>query len=242
LNGDSRARLCRLADLRLLQLADSALPIGSLAHSLGLETLVAHRMLTTRNLTDFLRGYLEEAGTLEAVFCRQAFRMAGPAQARFPAAMWTELNQRLSAWKPAREARTASITLGQNFVACVLALENIPVIREALDVSRSLSTSMLEIHHSTAFGLVCGALNFDEAQSIAAYLHQQLASLVSACQRLLPLGQTAAAKIMWDLKPTILEAPYRSLSYGPDDAYCFTPLLDWAAMEHAALSTRLFVS
>jgi urease accessory protein UreF len=29
---------------------------------------------------------------------------------------------------------------------------------------------------------------------------------------------------------------------GEDYPGCFMPLLDWAAMEHAALSTRLFIS
>jgi urease accessory protein len=47
-----------LADLRLLHLADSALPIGALAHSFGLESLTSCEMLTTLDLADFLQTYL----------------------------------------------------------------------------------------------------------------------------------------------------------------------------------------
>ena len=47
-----------LAYLRLLHLADSAVPIGSLAHSFGLETLVSTEMLAAGDLPNFLHGYL----------------------------------------------------------------------------------------------------------------------------------------------------------------------------------------
>src|SRR5271154_2125303 len=91
-----------LAFLRLLQLADSALPIGTLAHSFGLESLVSAEILTAGKLPDFLRGYLQEAGMLEAVACREAFQLARPRSERFPAARWIEINDSLSALNPAR--------------------------------------------------------------------------------------------------------------------------------------------
>ena len=228
-----------LSEVRLLQLSDSALPIGSLAHSFGLETLVDRGLLSVPNIPAFFRAYLEETGTLEAVFCREAFRLGRAVDAGFPTDEWAALNQRLSAMKPAREAREASVTLGRNFLACVLAMEDVKAAREAVAASKSIST---EIHHSTAFGLVCGALGFEEDKSVAAFLHQQIASLISACQRLLPLGQSAAARILWGLKAPILQAAERSAHCDASSARCFTPLLDWGAMEHPALSTRLFIS
>jgi urease accessory protein len=230
-----------LSALRLLQLSDSALAIGSLAHSFGLEALVDRGLLKIRDLAEFFHGYLEEAGTLEAVFCRNAFRLAREAGEKFPLDVWIALNRRLSALRPAREARIASVTLGQNLLSCVLAVEDVAMARWALEASKSVA-ALPEIHHSTAFGLVCGAMGFDEDSTIAAYLHQQIANLVSVCQRLLPLGQTAAARMLWDLKPSILQSAERSLRCDENSACCFAPLLDWGAMEHPVLSTRLFVS
>src|SRR5580658_7695315 len=64
-----------LTELRLLHLADSALPIGGLSHSFGLESLVAAELLGVRELPEFLRGFLEEVGFSEAVFCRAGFRL-----------------------------------------------------------------------------------------------------------------------------------------------------------------------
>ena len=85
-------------------------------------------------------------------------------------------------------------------------------------------------------------LGIDEKRAVLAYLHQSIACLVSACQRLLPLGQTEATRILWRLKPAIIETAARSATCEIDDACCFMPLLDWGGMEHPALSTRLFVS
>jgi urease accessory protein len=227
-----------LGELRLLQLADSALPIGGLAHSFGLESLVARELLGVGELAEFLRGFLEEAGLVEAVFCREGFR-AGSKRHEVFAEEWVGLNDRLSARKPAKESRMGSASLGKNFLTAVAGLGDLAIVREALRVSKEVGSL---IHHSVAFGLAGGVLGFVEDRTVLAYLHQCVANQVSACQRLLPLGQSAAARMLWDLKPVMIETAKRSSVCGVEDASCFMPLLDWGAMEHPALTTRLFIS
>ena len=228
-----------LAELRLLHLADSALPIGGLAHSFGLESLVAGELLGVRHLPEFLRGFLEEAGFLEAVFCRKGFRLGCEANFEVFAHRWLMLNERLSAMKLARESRVGSASLGRNFLTAVCGLGDFAVATEALRASKE--TQGL-VHHSVAFGLGGGVLGFAEDRTVLAFLHACSASLVSACQRLLPLGQNAATRILWDLKPAIVETMKRSTECAVEDAACFLPLLDWGTMEHPALATRLFIS
>src|SRR5579885_3042870 len=84
-----------LIELWLLQLADSALPIGAFAHSFGVETLVSRGLLEVSHLEAFLQAWLEEAGVSEAVFCRAAYGLAQ--RKDFPAAEWLELNNYLGA-------------------------------------------------------------------------------------------------------------------------------------------------
>jgi len=174
---------------------------------------------------------------MEAVFCREAFRLAGVNA--FASERWVEINQRLGALKPARESRAGSAALGQHFLSAVLGLGEFPFVRQALAAARQARSV---VHHSPAFGLVAGVLGLDEERAVLAYLHQSLSSLVSACQRLLPIGQSEATRILWNLKPALIDAAARSRDCSVDDVSCFTPLLDWGAMEHPALTTRLFIS
>jgi urease accessory protein len=206
--------------LKLMHLADSALPIGSAAHSFGLESLVAEELLTVDALGGFLHDCLQESGMLEGAFCRAAHKTG--------AARWTELNELLSARKPARESRLASLALGRRFMQLFLAMEG------GYDPGG-------EPHYCTAFGYAGRALGIEEAVTVSVYLHQSMSALISACQRLLPLGQQRAARLLWDLKPAIVDAAHAS-DIEAHAAGSFTPLVEMASMRHVALRTRLFIS
>jgi len=73
-----------------------------------------------------------------------------------------------------------------------------------------------------------------------AYLNQSITALVSAGQRLMPLGQTVASQMLWALKPIMIEVinQYREDAH----AAAFTALVDMGSLRHPALKTRLFIS
>jgi urease accessory protein len=200
-----------MTDLRLLQLADSALPIGAAAHSFGLETLASEGVLNSENLEEFLEAWLEEAGAQEALFVRRAYT-----------ANLRDLSEELSARKPARESREASLKLGRRFAQLINSIANLQIEPD--------------LHYSIAFGGAAAALAIDEDAAVLAYLQQSVAGLVSACQRLMPLGQVAAARVVWNLKPAIMQAS------SVKEISCFTPLPEIASMRHSTLETRLFIS
>lgn len=209
--------------LQLLQLADSALPIGAMAHSFGMESLTAEAGLEERDLSAFFVDWLSGTGLTEASFCLRAHAV------RHPDA-WCALNANLSSFKPARETRDGSLRLGRRFLALAADLVGDPRLHYGG-----------EAHLSTAFGLVGSTLKIDPATVAATYLHQSLFGAISACQRLLPFGQSAAMRLLWSFKPQILDV-VRQAQAEPDELWSLQPMLEIASMRHPHLHTRLFIS
>src|ERR1019366_9667302 len=102
-----------LSLLRLQQLADSAFPIGSAAHSFGIEALVETGLLNVESLARFLEDYIEEAGALEAAYCAASCTLASSGRASSESIReWLGWNAELGARKLARESRTGSAAMG----------------------------------------------------------------------------------------------------------------------------------
>lgn len=236
-----------LAFLRLLQLADSALPIGSAAHSFGLETLTDDEDVRVEDLETFFSEYLTEAGKLECAFCLNSHQIALRCMDALPTYIttyieeWLQLNMHVSAYKPARESRAASATLGRRFLQLVATLHSQETVSLILMEAKR---QQVEIHYCTAFGVVGGLLGVGVQATGLAYLQQTLGTLISAAQRLLPLGQSQAGTLQWHLKPLMIDIVASSMQAAVDleQLTAFTPLLDMGSMRHPTLTTRLFIS
>ena len=238
MNGETRLTLPpdwpSLSVLQLLQLADSALPTGSLAHSFGLEALVFDEDIDNGaagcplSLGWYLQDCLSESLLVDAVFCREAHTRALQGNPVF------DLNAQISALRLARESREASLAMGRRFAALAASLLSGPALTGL--------ASLEHLHHSVAFGYTLGILVIDADITVSAFIHQSVLNIISAAQRLLPLGQIQANRIAWELKPAMIEAVEQSRSISFSSVRSFAHLQETASMRHSCLPTRLFIS
>jgi urease accessory protein len=75
-----------------------------------------------------------------------------------------------------------------------------------------------------------------------AYLYSASAALVGAALRLLPLGQLAGQRIVWNVRPLIATLAEEAQHKIEQDMWSFAPALEIASMRHALLDARLFRS
>jgi urease accessory protein len=93
-----------------------------------------------------------------------------------------------------------------------------------------------------AFGLIASAKGWEAQATASALLYAACAQLVGAALRLMPLGQLAGQRILWNLRPVIARLAVAAENGAADEIWSFVPGIEIAAMQHAQLSARLFRS
>ncbi|HEX7792928.1 MAG TPA: urease accessory UreF family protein [Vicinamibacterales bacterium] len=216
----------------LLHLCDSLFPIGSFAHSDGLEAATATgEIQTVRDLRSWMEVTLTE--TLR--------RIEGPAVARawdaathLEPALLARIDDEVYALRPSSTARESTRAMGTRL------LKTWQQIRP----HESAAITRLERPHLTlpvAFGVVAAASDIGSPAAIEGFIYTRLASTISAAMRLMPLGQRDGHEL---LAGTLARVPALAEAIATDDSPLggFTPMLDVTVMSQQYVESRLFKS
>lgn len=223
--------------LSLLQFSDGLFPAGAYAHSFGLEYCVQSQdVRDAAGVESFLRAYLEgSAAPTDAV----AIVCARRAAANDNLADCLALDAMLDAMKAPSELRDASRQMGRQTLRIAT---NVPCRALLEKFGNAVAAEITSGHHSIVFGMVGGVLEWNALEMTSAYLYSTSAALVGAALRLLPLGQLAGQRILWNLQPLIATLACDAQDKNERDMWSFAPALEIAGMRHAALDARLFRS
>jgi urease accessory protein len=223
--------------LTLLQFADGLFPAGAYAHSFGLESYVqSGTVSSSEGVEHFLRAYLNSSVAptdLVALLCVWKAGKSGDLGACIA------LDETLDAMKTASELREASRQMGRQTLRVVNHFANHALLSE---FGVAVAANFSPCHHSIVFGMIGAAMDWPEQEMARAFLYSTSAALVGAALRLLPLGQLAGQRILWNVGPLIAQLAEEAQGKTPEDMWSFAPALEIASMRHATLEARLFRS
>ena len=150
----------------------------------------------------------------------------------------------LDALKSASELRDASRQMGRQVLRIATNLGEPFVSHTSLivDLFRAVENEKTPGHHPMAFGAVGSVLGWCELDTACAYLYSTCAGLVAAALRLLSLGQVAGQRILWALRPSVVQLAKEVQGKDMAEIWSFSPAIEIASMRHATLDARLFRS
>jgi urease accessory protein len=214
-----------LAFLKLLQLSDTAFPIGSFAHSSGLETYAQNGMAKVE-LEAYLRNQLELGwGRLDLAALALAYETDGVEKLE-------QLCDELSGWKIIPGVRQTSLKLGQRLLT--LSKRLFPELCNDLIVT--------EPHHAIVLGVLGKRLEIKLKSLLLAYSQSTVTNQLVAATRCMSLSPEQAQEMLVRLQPIIVSTVEAVLTDPRASFFSATPAADIRAHQQAFLYTRLFQS
>ena len=207
--------------LLLNQWLSPAFPVGAFSYSHGLETAIAEDQVRDADTAqDWIGTALEHgAGLSDAILLAAAWRAEEP---DLP-----ELTDVSRALAPSSERLAEADRMGAAFASTLRALHGM---------------DLMDAPYPIVLGRAARLADLPLPLTLRLYLQAFAANLVSACVRLVPLGQTEGQGITLALAPMITSLAAQAEPGDTDQigTSCFA--LDIASMRHETLTTRLFQS
>ncbi|EED32937.1 urease accessory protein UreF [gamma proteobacterium NOR5-3] len=216
------------AQLHLLHLSSPALPIGAYAYSQGLEYAIEARWLENEELSHWLRdGLLLGVAQLDLPILLRALRALATADS----ASLNHWNNQLLASRETSELLLEDQQVGTALLRLLTSLE-----------TAGLPTLKRKPAYAVAFAIACDRWGIEAQAALQGYAYSWLENQVTAATKLVPLGQTAAQKMLFQLLAQIPEACAHAMTVEDSQVGLSLPGLAMASSRHERQHTRLFRS
>lgn len=224
-----------MINLRLLQLGDSALPIGGYSQSWGLEAAIdAGLVRDAFTLETWLRSWLRYAvGPGEGVVVAAVHRAAAVGDWS-TAAEASEL-LRVSLTPPS--LRAASRDLGGQ-----LLLLAEPWMWAKATTAALRQRPLAEWHHAAVFGALTAAAGAAPVEALRVYFHQAALGVLGAGVRTVPVGHTHGQQVLTRLHDDVAALADELADRPLHTAGSFCPAYEVFCHAQTGLYTRLFRS
>lgn len=205
--------------LTITQWLSPAYPVGAFAWSHGLERAVGRGdVASATDLQDWLATVLEQgAGRSDAILLCAAH----------DAEDVTAVADLAAALAPSKERRMETMQQGQAFAATTRAVWGL---------------DLPDMAYPVVVGRAAGLMGLPVVPTAQIWLQAFTSNLVQAAQRLMPLGQTNAQRVLATLSPLCIQVGKSASVASLDDIGSATFAVDTASMQHSAQYSRIFRS
>ena len=223
--------------LALMQLSDSFFPSGSFTLSHGLESLVQDGKLRgAKDLQTFLRLLVRnKVGVTDVVALIHAYR----GSANDDLETVRQADARLFAQTPVEKTRSTQRQSGR----ALLMVASSTWQDSQLDIlSQDADEGKIHGLHPVIFAVVGRTTGLSQGDTVLAFLHSFVTSILGAAIRLGVLGHLQAQQVLCQLTPDIEATCRTAASMTLDEMWSCTLFIDIAQMRHQKLAQRLFAS
>lgn len=223
--------------LALMQLSDSFFPSGSFTLSHGLESLVQEKqIISSEDLQTFLKLLLHnKVAVTDTVALIHAYR--GSAIDDLDAVRIADAQ--LFAQTLVEKTRETQRKSGRALLMVASATWQDMQLNS---LNEDAATGKIHCLHPIIFGVVGRVALLSEKDTVLAFLHSLITSLLGAAIRLSIVGHLQAQQILLQLAPEIETAYHTAASMNLNQMWSCTPAIDIAQMRHQKLTYRLFAS
>jgi urease accessory protein len=225
-------------NLPLLQLGDSALPIGGYSHSWGLEAAIERGLVRDPpTLEHWVRSWLQHAvapfeGVIVANVCRAALDEDWP--------VVHQANELVQTGLTPPTLRHASRDMGGQLLALA---EAWPWANASVRKLRQLEgDGTVDWHHAVVFATLAAAARCVPEEALAVFLHQAALGAIGAGVRAIPIGHTHGQQVLARLHAELSVLPADLAGRELETAGSFGPNYEILCHAQSQLYTRLFRS
>ena len=221
---------------RLLQLTDSACPVGTFAFSCGLESAAAIGLVHN---ADTLKEYAR-SNALQSAFCDGIAAIhAHRATMEDNYNGILEADAKLILAKMNDEARTMLTRMGKKLAELGTGISPTGFITQFLS---DISSRRTHGTYPVVQGMLYASLGIDEKELFLAHQYGVINMVLSAALRCVRVSHIDTQKILFELMESAGTLYDEVKEYGIDEMHAFCPELDVMASIHEKGSQRMFMS
>ncbi len=226
--------------LQLMWLASPALPVGGFSYSEGLEAAVESGTVTNEaQAADWLQGQLQlSVARSDLATCAQSLR----AWRDGDRAAIESINDWVRTTRESAELRLQTEQMGRSLVEWLRNGGSGGRAHDADERVHMLAALRPAPTWPVAFALAAVRTGANDADALAAFAFGWSENMVQAAMKAVPLGQSAAQRILAALATAIPSAVEHALRLGPDERQSFAPMLAIRSAQHETQYSRLFRS